>query len=269
MWCSYDLICQALCPSWHHRPKSQANYRSISHELKCSYYIAINNRSFSISLLVTSSLNYNSSCVHFGGIQYDIIVILYLEEIYFFQLLPWKLLIFDLGILCFRLMLNFWAPCLSTARNTHLDCVRTSLNPLQLTRTAVQHSGFFPDRDVKEETALFWYCLSCIVTYCTSIQRVNHMAGVPCRDSLVIFFTEFNLLVFASLLVSLQYKFISVGKAVLNMHQGYLGHVMHVTKATGGAYIACAVCFTRVLGCTCWLDPEIMLEQWKCVHSIL
>lgn len=25
MWCSYDLICQALCPSWHHRTKSQAN----------------------------------------------------------------------------------------------------------------------------------------------------------------------------------------------------------------------------------------------------
>lgn len=64
------------------------------------------------------------------------------------------------------------------------------------------------------------------------------MAGVPCRDSLIIFYTEFDLLVFASLLVSLQYKFISVGKAVLNMHQGDLGHVMHVTKATGGAYIA-------------------------------
>lgn len=32
----------------------------------------------------------------------------------------------------------------------------------------------------------------------------------------------------------------------LNMHQRYLGHVVRVTKATGGAYIACAVCFARV-----------------------
>lgn len=48
-------------------------------------YIAINNQSFSISLLVTTSLNYDSSCVHFGGIQNDKIVILYLEKIYFFS----------------------------------------------------------------------------------------------------------------------------------------------------------------------------------------
>lgn len=51
---------------------------------------------------------------------------------------------------------------------------------------------------------------------------------------------------------------------VLNMHQGYLGHVIHGTKATGVAYIACAVCVTRVLGCTCRVDPEIRLEHWKC-----
>ncbi len=25
MWCSYELICQALCPSWHHRPLSNGN----------------------------------------------------------------------------------------------------------------------------------------------------------------------------------------------------------------------------------------------------
>lgn len=146
-----------------------------------------------------------------------------------------------------------------TARNAHLDCVRTSLNTLQLTRTARQ----LLSRPWWDSIIFVYHVLSH-----TSIQRVNHMVGVTCRDSLIIFFTEFNLLVFASLLVSLQHKFISVGKAVLNMHQGYLGHVMHVTKATGGAYIACTVCFTRVLGCTCWLDPEIMLEQWKCVSTV-
>lgn len=196
-------------------------------------------------------------------------MILYLEAIYFFSFFfgnysffTW---VFSAPGSCWTFERRVSA-VVCTARNTHLDCVRTSLNPLQLACTAVQHNGLFPDHDVKEKTALFWYCLSCIVTYIDS-ESQSH-GCVPCWDSLIIFFTEFDLLVFASLLVSLQYKFISVGKAVLNMHQGYLGHVMHVTKATGGAYIACAVCFTRVLGCTCWLDPEIMLEQWKCVSTV-
>lgn len=48
-------------------------------------YIAINNQSFSISLIVTTSVNYTSSCVHFGVIQYCKIFILYLEEVYFFS----------------------------------------------------------------------------------------------------------------------------------------------------------------------------------------
>lgn len=229
-------------------------------------YIAINNQSFSISLIVTTSLNYTSSCVHFGVIQCCKIFILYLEEIYFFSFFlgnysffTW---VFSASGSCWTFECRVSA-VVCTARNTHLDCVRTSLKPLQLTRTAVQHDGFFLDHD---ETALFWYCLSRIVTYIES-EGQSHGCW-PCRDSLIIFFTELDLLVFASLLVSLQYKFILVGKALLNMHQGYLGHVMHVTKATGGAYIACAVCFTRVLGCTCWLDPQIMLEQWKCVSTV-
>lgn len=58
------------------------------------------------------------------------------------QFLPWKLLIFDLAILCSRLTLNFWTPGLSshvcTAKNTHLDWVRTSLYPLQTAHTAGQ-----------------------------------------------------------------------------------------------------------------------------------
>lgn len=116
---------------------------------------------------MTTSLNYNSSCVHFGGIQYDKIVILYLEEIYFFSFFlgnysffTW---VFSASGSCWTFERRVSAVC--TARNAHLDCARTSFNSLQLTRTAVQHDCFFPDRD---ETALFWYFLSCIVTYIDS-----------------------------------------------------------------------------------------------------
>lgn len=54
------------------------------------------------------------------------------------------------------------------------------------------------------------------------------------------------------------FTFLSIGNMVLNMYQGYLGHVIHVTLATCSEYIACTVCShihepgsTRVFGCTC------------------
>lgn len=193
---------------------------------------------------------------------------LYLEELYFVRLPPWKWLIFDLGILCSRLTLNFWAPSLGsrvcTAKNTHLDCVGTSLYPLQIAHKAGQPITK-PVLKGQRCFAIIYHALSC-----TSIWRVSRMVGVPSWDSAIVSSSSLILLTsiaisvcFLRLLVSLQYNYISGGNAVLNMHQGYLGHVIRVTKATGGAYIACAVCFTRVSGCTCCVDPEIMLQHRK------
>lgn len=188
-----------------------------------------------------------------------------MEELYFFQLLPWKLLIFDLGILCSRLTLNFWAPSLSshvcTAKNTHLDCVRTSLYPLQIAHDA----GEPITRAVTKVTkALFWRYLWRAVVY---VRLDSQQRGWCPQLSL---FLEFECVCFLRLHVSPQNRYISGANAVLHMHQGYLGRVIHVTEATGGAYIACAVCFTRVWGCTCRGGPSDYAGALKmCDHSIL
>lgn len=109
---------------------------------------------------------------------------LYLEELYFFRLLPWKLLIFDLGILCSRLTLNFWAPSLGsrvcTAKNTHLDCVRTSLYPLQIAHKAGQP---ITKPVLKGQ---HYFGIICHALSCTSIWGVSRMVGVPSWVSAIV-----------------------------------------------------------------------------------
>lgn len=141
-------------------------------------------------------------------------------------------------------------------KNTHLDSVR-SLDPLQIARKPHQ-----PVIKEKDSIVLTFSNMRCHARpFGESAERLVSRVQFPLSSSLILLTSVTISVGFRCLLVSLQYRYISGGNVVLNMHQGYLGHVIHVTKATGGAYIACAVCFPRVSGCTCCGDPEIMLQH--------
>lgn len=74
-----------------------------------------------------------------------------------------------------------------------------------------------------------------------------------------------HVIVFLPVLICV-FTCVSVGNAVLNMHQGYLGHVIRVTQDTCTEYVACTSRphthgpgLTRVCGRTC----SILTERWS------
>lgn len=133
---------------------------------------------------MTTALNYNSSCIHFGGHSVwwdchtrcgrDFFLSASSLEVTHFEL------VFSAPGSCWTFERRVSA-VVRTARNAHLDCVRTSLNPLQIPRQLLSR----PWCKVKDSIVLI---LS--ITYC-HVHPFSEMAGVPCRDSLSLLFTEF------------------------------------------------------------------------------